>query len=320
MNCLLEWMEEARVPGTAVAYINRGEEDRIECYGECEAGFGKIIHPGTLFEAASLSKPLFAAAVTGLIVDGVLDPDLPLSEMVSPPPVVEGDLIPLITARVVLSHSSGLPNWRKNDEPMHFNFRPGEKFGYSGEGYVYLQQAVECRTGLGLEQFLQQNLIQPLQMVDTSYVWDEQNAANVAIGHGINGEMLPKGKPGFGNAATSLHTTAADYSKFIRQMLEPKQAGGLSPAVVRLMLEPQIKIEKGADWGMGWGIKTIAKNQFFWQWGDNYGFKHIAAGSVELGKAILILTNGENGHQVWSKILKQTIDHEETIFRFLCSI
>ena len=101
------------------------------------------------------------------------------------------------------------------------------------------------------------------------------------------------------NAATSLHTTAVDYGRFLKQMLEPNAGGGLSPEIPQLMLEPQIKITDGMEWGLGWGLATIGKIRYFWQWGDNYGFKHIVVGSVDLGKALLVLTNGENGYQVW---------------------
>jgi len=128
----------------------------------------------TVFEAASLSKPVFAYGVLKLVDQGKLDLDTPLNKYLGNNyDVVDDPRINLITARHVLSHTSGFPNWRDNDRTKNLliHFTPGDKWSYSGEGMVYLSKVIEKITGLSLEDFMQQTVLQPLGMTSSSYIW-----------------------------------------------------------------------------------------------------------------------------------------------------
>jgi CubicO group peptidase (beta-lactamase class C family) len=315
------WMQEAHVPGAAVALVQHGAPPAIACFGVLDAGAvaPTPVTPATVFEAASLSKPPFAYAVLKLVAQGRLDLDVPLSDLLPEPLIPDEPRLPLITARRVLSHSTGLPNWR-GDKPLALLRDPGERFGYSGEGYVYLQQVVERLTGQTMEEFLQHSLIRPLGMSRTSYQWQTTFEDNYATGHEDDGRPRPKGKSAELNAAASLHTTISDIARFLALMLSPSTENVvcLPDEWLARMLSPQTVIEADDTvWGLGWGLKRVDDEWLFWQWGDNRGFKHLAAGSRDRGLGVCVLTNGENGYRVWSQVLERTLDPDNALLHFL---
>lgn len=126
-------MEELRVPGVSMALIVDGKLLWRRGFGVADRASGKPVDTETIFEAASMSKPVFAYLVMKLAEKGVLQLDTPLTKY-TPERFVAGDSrLDLITARHVLSHSTGFPNWRSSKEPMQIRFTPGEKYGYSGK-------------------------------------------------------------------------------------------------------------------------------------------------------------------------------------------
>ena len=134
-------MKKSNVPGVSIALIQHGKTIWVHGFGVKEAGTSQPVTGETVFEAASLSKPVFAYGVLKLVDQGKLRLDVPLT-IYLPKPYIPGDQrLAKITARIVLSHRTGFPNWRDGDSlPLYFT--PGERFSYSGEGYIYLQRVV----------------------------------------------------------------------------------------------------------------------------------------------------------------------------------
>jgi hypothetical protein len=165
-----ELMKKSNVPGVSIALIQRGKAIWVHGFGVKEAGTSQPVTGETVFEAASLSKPVFAYGVLKLVDQGELELDVPLTTYL-PKPYIPGDQrLTKITARIVLSHRTGFPNWRDGDSlPLYFT--PGERFSYSGEGYIYLQRVVEQITGKPLNTFLTETVFEPLGMSRSSYVW-----------------------------------------------------------------------------------------------------------------------------------------------------
>ncbi len=147
-----------------------------------DAGTGVPVDDDTIFEAASLSKPVFAYAVLKLVDAGRLDLDAPLQKSL-PGDYVEDPRLRSITARRALSHTTGFPNWRPDGQPLKIHFDPGERFSYSGEGFVYLQKAVENRTGETLEALARRLVFEPLRMTSSSYHWQDRFDGRKAMGH-----------------------------------------------------------------------------------------------------------------------------------------
>jgi len=153
-------MARARIPGLAVAVIEDGQVARTDLLGVSSAETGEPVTEETLFEAASMSKPVFATAVLRMAERGELDLDQPLHQMLPYERISHDPRSEALTARLVLSHRTGLPNW--GPETLEFINDPGGKFGYSGEGYVYLQRALEATTDLTLDELVRREAVDPL--------------------------------------------------------------------------------------------------------------------------------------------------------------
>ncbi|RYD79205.1 MAG: hypothetical protein EOP84_13340, partial [Verrucomicrobiaceae bacterium] len=150
-------MSKHRVPGMAIIGIENHRIAWERYLGVREAGRDALVNEQTVFEAASMSKPLLAYAALKLVEQGRLDLDRSLSAYL-PEPYLEGEpLHEEITARMVLNHTTGLPNWRR-DQPLKVLHKPGSKYSYSGEGILFLQRVIEHLSGENYETFIQRTL------------------------------------------------------------------------------------------------------------------------------------------------------------------
>ncbi|MCL7971461.1 MAG: beta-lactamase family protein, partial [marine benthic group bacterium] len=213
LDSVPELMQRAEVPGLQLAYMEGGSVVMTAAFGYANSETDTPVTDRTVFEAASLSKPVFAYAVLRMVDRGEWDLDEPLWDILEYERLTHDDRAKEITTRLVLTHTTGLPNW--GGTPLQFNSDPGERWGYSGEGIVYLQRAVEARTGLTLEEIATREVFEPLGMSDTHYAWTEAYDTLAAIPHDEFGYPTNRRMPESGNAAGSLHTTARDYARFI---------------------------------------------------------------------------------------------------------
>lgn len=262
-----EIMKSAGVPGLAIAVIRGGKTTWLHGFGIKDVRTNKPVTGETVFEAASLSKPLFTYGVLKLVDQGKLGLDVPLTKYLPKPFVAGDDRLAKITARIVLSHRTGFPNWPADDGSVSIYFTPGERFSYSGEGYIYLQRVVEKITGEPLNEYMTQAVFTPLGMSSSSYVWRPDFDALTATGHDSDGKPTELEKPAEALAASTLNTSARDYALFVEAVLTGK---GLNPATLREMETPEIALDpecricikhepkqlsKNLFWGLGWGIE-----------------------------------------------------------------
>ncbi|HEU4697622.1 MAG TPA: serine hydrolase domain-containing protein [Gemmatimonadales bacterium] len=260
LRTLPRWLELSAVPGVALAVVEGGRT--------WQRGFGRAsverrvgVADDTVFEGASLGKPVFAHAVLRLADAGVLDLDRPLYDYL---PVEEAAdrRMRRVTARHVLGHTTGLPNWRREPGPLVPASDPGSTFSYSGEGFFFLQRVVERVTDTPIARLMHERVFAPLGMRDTSYVWRADFEARMATGYDEKGEGLdtyaaigrraeeiarswkkplaewryddavraaPLIQPAWPvlpvfltpNVAASLLTTARDYARFLAQLVAP---------------------------------------------------------------------------------------------------
>lgn len=178
-------MQALGVPGIAIAVVEDGGLAWSRGFGLAHAGRGMPVGDDTVWEAASLSKPMFAYAVLQLVDRGVLALDAPLVGYARPAYLGKSPWLAQITVRDVLRHSTGLPDWRKDpaNEPLEPAVAPGTRIDYSGEAFVWLQLAVEQLTGESLDQTMHRLLFEPAGMRDSSYGWDASRAARSVYGH-----------------------------------------------------------------------------------------------------------------------------------------
>jgi len=322
-------MKRAGVPGLSIAVIRGGKTTWVRGFGIKEAGTDKLVLAETVFEAASLSKPVFAYAVLNLVDQGKLGLDTPLTTYLPKPFVAGDDRLAKITARIVLSHRTGFPNWPADDGSVSIYFTPGERFSYSGEGYIYLQQVVEKITGKPLNEYMTETVFAPLGMTSSSYVWRSDFDALTATGHDSDGKPVELEKPREAGAASSLNTTAKDYALFVEALLNGK---GLKPATLREMETPQIALDpdcricikrepkqlsKNLFWGLGWGIQRKDGSELLWHWGDNGAFKAFVMAKPKTKSGVVMFANSQNGLDLTKPLIAEAMGTEPLAFEWL---
>jgi CubicO group peptidase (beta-lactamase class C family) len=321
-------MQQGGVPGMSIALIRGGKTIWLHGFGVKDKKTGEPVRTDTVFEAASLSKPVFAYGVLKLVDQGKLDLDTPLSSYWAKP-YVPDERAGKITARLVLSHRTGFPNWRGDDGSLPIYFSPGERFSYSGEGYVYLQHVVEQITGKPLDVYMDEVVFRPLGMTNSSYVWRPSFDSLTATGYDSKGAPGKLWKPKEAGAASSLNTTARDYALFVDAVLNGK---GLSSSALRQMETPEIALDptcricvkqepkelsKTLFWGLGWGIQREQKGVLIWHWGDNGVFKAFVMADPARKAGVVMFANGEDALNVAKPIIDTAMDTDSLAFAWL---
>lgn len=303
-------MDSGAVPGLSLAIVRDTAIVWSRGFGVRSLETGEPVDANTVFEAASLSKPVFAYAVLQLVDQGLIDLDTPIAEYYDYEDIAYDERHRIITPRMALTHSTGFPNWRPNRGQLAINFEPGSEFSYSGEGFGYLQRAVMHITGEPLQELMERLVFEPLGMTSSSYIWDDRLEANLALPHSGDGEVLEKRKPGRGrgHAAATLHTTAPDFARF---MIAAMHGALLSDSLAVAMLTPQIEVDSGVTWGLGIGLQENESGRGFWHWGDNTGYKAYTLTYPERDVGVVWFSNSESGHSILKALLGETVggDH-----------
>lgn len=273
---LAEIIRSVNVPGIQLIHT---KNDKPEIYNIGMIGYGANQHvsSNTIFEAASLSKSVFAYAVLRLADRGLIQLDTPLLTYIGTYERFDrtNPAYGKITARMVLRHTTGLPNWG-DSSGAKLLFPPDSCFSYSGEGYQFLQKTVEKITGKTLNQLAQAEVFGPLQMTHSSYQWITKFDTVSAFGNGP--EEIKRHS--VQNAAYSLLTNAHDYSIFLQSLASGK---GLKKETWQMMLSTQTpanwfgneatEANSHISWGLGVGLQQNEKGKAAWHWGDNGSFK-----------------------------------------------
>jgi CubicO group peptidase (beta-lactamase class C family) len=314
-------MSRHHVPGAAVLGITDGHIAWERYLGVRQAGDASPVDAATVFEVASMTKPLCAYAALKLVEQEKLDLDRPLSTYLPHPYLKDEPLHEKITARMALSHTTGFPNWRPKGQPLKVLHEPGTQFGYSGEGIYFLQNVVEEITGEGYEPYMQRMLLQPLGMKSSSHVWQAEFAPHAAAGHDGEGKVKPDrklySKP---NAAYSLYTTPRDYASFVLEMMNPDRSASqsLSADSIHAMLTrtspptdraPLVRHgQKGSGdvrFGLGWSIESTASGDRICHGGSNgTGFRSYVEFDPVKRHGLIIMTNSTGGDDMWRELLE----------------
>ena len=316
-------MREKAVPGVSLAVVQNGRLMWQRAFGVKDTSSNEPVDQNTVFEAASVSKTVFAYVVLKLCERGTLGLDTPLSKYSQTRFIKNDPRLDRVTARHALSHTTGFPEWR-SAAALKFETDPGERFHYSGEGYFYLQSVITELTGRSFpspcgryegdfevcatdfDAFMRRALLDPLGMAASGYLRREGFAQRVARPHDTKGQPLAQKKPNAADIARygavgELRTTATDYAKFLVAVLNrPAGEAFLGPAMHEEMIRPQVKLgeEKidGADsWALGWAVQERPTGNVILHSGGQSGFRSLTMASPERRSAFVIFTNSDNG-------------------------
>jgi CubicO group peptidase (beta-lactamase class C family) len=333
-------MDKANVQGLGLAVLNNKKTFFIKSYGYKNKPKNELLDTASIMYGASFSKAVFSYLTMKLVQEKVLDLDKPLCQYLSKPiadyeyfsDLKTDDRWKLITARMCLSHTTGLPNLRwfhpttgveDSLGVMKIYFEPGTKYAYSGEGFKLLQLVVEEITKKTIDKLAVEKIFNPIGMTRTGFVWHNSfGDDNVAVGHMNNGDIDKKKKRTEAVAGGSLVTTIADYSKFIEHIMKAK---GLTNKLFKEMISPQINIhsitqfppltfetttENDAihlSYGLGWGLLDCPNGKAFFKEGNGGAWKNYNINFPDKGIAIIILINSENGETIFQELIETII-------------
>lgn len=310
-------MQKADVPGMQLVYTHGGK-GRTYALGQRTANQPATVDATTTFEAASLGKAVLAYVTLRLLDRGVLDLDQPLLSYYPYPRLQGARNADKISARMVLGHTAGLPNWAANPlspewhtAPLRLKYAPDSCWNYSGEGYVFLQKTLEHLTGKSFETLAREEVFGPLGMTHSSFVWQQKFATNAASGHDAQSTPTPIAHYPTAYAAYSLFSTAADYSLFLQALMTGR---GLKPATAQLLRTPANEARRCGQlptatdpfiaWAGGVGLATTSRGLAQWQWGDNGNFKGFFMTLPDQKESLVFLTNSANGPQMTADLLR----------------
>jgi len=342
-------MKDASVTGMAISIFNDNKPVYHKVFGYKNSETKAPLQTNTNFYGASLSKAVFAVLVMKLVEEKIISLDKPLQDYL-PKPVYEygkgnswnQDYSSLkdekqyekITARHCLSHSSGFANWRwyEPDQKLHVHFEPGSQYSYSGEGLCYLQFVVEKLTGRSLNELMQEKLFGPLGMKQSSYTWQAAFENNYCFGHDTSGKVYPKDKDNAPRSASTLETTADDYSLFTAAVLQKKI---LRPSTYDILFKQQLRIrsrtQMGTDawkdstgdnddiqlgYSLGWGRLETPYCFGVFKEGHGDGFQHYSILFPGKKLGIVILTNSDNGESIFKELLEFAIRDKFTPWKW----
>ena len=233
-----------------------------------------------------------------LVSEGKWDLDAPIFNHWTDPDIADDPRAKMLTTRHILSHQTGFPNWRwmNKSKKLAFDFTPGTKYQYSGEGLEYLRKALENKFNRSLEDLTNELIFKPLQMNDTRFTWDSTTVTETRFAkwHNKKGGLYQTDKRTKANAADDLLTTVEDYSKF---MVYVMNGAGLSDSTYKQLITNQVKIKNNKYFGLGWSIdREIGTDEFILTHdGSDRGVKTIAIMLPKSKQGLVIFTNSDNG-------------------------
>lgn len=323
---LADEMARLGVPGVSIAVIHGGEVEWARGYGVVTPG-GAPVTAATLFQAASISKPVAAMGALKMVESGKLELDRDINQYTALWKLPKDADNHPVTLRQLLSHTAGttvhgfpgyaagapLPtlvqilNGAKpaNTGGVHVNARPGSRWRYSGGGYQVAQYVMMERSKSSFAELMHDTVLKPLAMADSTFAQPlpPQMLARAALPHDSTGKPVPGGPHTYPEqAAAGLWTTPSDLAKFAIETR--RSAAGqsnlvLSQAMTHLMLTTVMQ-----QYGLGLGIEGDGQSQSFGHGGSNEGYRALMTAYTERGDGIVVMTNGERGNELGSALMR----------------
>lgn len=329
---LADRMAAVHVPGVSIAVIHAGKIEWARGFGVAKLG-GPPVTPHTLFQAASISKPVTALAVLRLVQAGRLDLDTDANRYLKSWKIPSNSFTDQhpVTLRELLTHTAGMtvhgfPGYASdvplptliqildgqppaNSPVIRVDATPGNMWRYSGGGYVVIQQLLEDVTGQPFDRLMQRTVLDPIGMSDSTYEQPLPSSRLTAVAVPYRSSGTPvKGGPHVypEQAPAGLWTTPSDLARYaieVQRALSGQSHRVLTTEMARAMLTPGMN-----EQGLGPHIGGSTASHYFDHGGANEGYRCNLVAYDE-GDGAVVMTNSDNGGPLTGEILR-TIAHE----------
>ncbi|MGB3541471.1 serine hydrolase domain-containing protein [Rubrivirga sp.] len=322
-SSLEDLMAETGVPGVSIAFFDDGEVVWTRAVGMADVESGTMVTPETLFQAASISKPVAATAALDLVEDGLFDLDVPINDYLTSWQLSGSDVAEpsAVTLRGLLTHTAGLtvhgfPGYGPgetvpttagvlegagNTDAVALGQEPRTAFRYSGGGYTVAQLALENVTGRPFHEVMTERVLVPLGMEHSTFAQplSESMRDIAATAYGGDGSAIdgrfhtyPEG------AAAGLWTTPSDLARWAIALQANRDTHPvLEAATIDEMLTPD------AVGGYGLGPSIQHEVGLFGHGGANAGFRCLLSAQLNGDQGVVVMTNGDNGGAITEAVL-----------------
>lgn len=325
---IVERMKLLNTPGLSVALAQNGAIIWAAGYGVADAGHASKVDTHTRFQSASLSKPVTAFGVLELVRAKRLDLDRNVNDYLSSWKIPDNEFtrVEKVTIRRLLSHTAGLNvggfagyengtkipdaigvlEGRGNSPKLVVETVPGTKYSYSGGGYVVLQKLIEDQTGKPFAQYMQEAVLTPLQMGDSSF--EPYPKQHISLAHGFDGKPYKGGWHVYPELAPAgLWSTPTDLMKFCLAMqasLRGDKDAPMPQALAREMLRPSMAPGGRNAYGLGMELRGAGINASFGHGGSNAGFKSEMFYFFGQDLGLVLMTNSDGGRLVRNELAR----------------
>ncbi len=338
---VIRLMRAANVTGLSVAILNGNQVAYVKSFGLRNKEANLPLTENTVMYGASFTKSVFAYFVMQLVAEGVLDLDKPIQHYL-PKPLPEYEKYQdlagderwkLLTMRMLLSHTTGFPNFRfiNPDGKLNINFTPGTRYAYSGEGINLAQFVIEAYLKKEVGEMMRDRIFKPFGMTNTSMTWQEHFKDDLAVGHDEKEKPLGHNQRKSVRAAGSMDTTINDFARFLAAVMQGK---GLTNRARAEMLKPQIQIHSPAQfptlktemtrenraiqlaYGIGWGVFQSPYGKAYFKEGHDDGWENHCVVFEHKKIGLVLMANSSNGDSIFKELLDVLLQDKSTPWKW----
>ncbi|MHB8772431.1 MAG: serine hydrolase domain-containing protein [Syntrophales bacterium] len=325
-------MQHFQVPGVSIAVINNGKIEWAKGYGMTEAGGTQAVTADTVFQAASVSKPVSVTGIMLLTQAGVIDISRNVNDYLTSWHLADNDLTANEKATIqrLMSHTGGtnvsgfagyavgsaIPTLLQvlngappaDTEPIRVIYEPGMRYSYSGGGMEILQQMTEDVTGMPFRSYMKNNVFDRLGMNASDFVQPMAGplASGAAKGHNMDGVMIPGGWRIYPELiAAGLWTTPTDLGTLFLEVQKAavlNQGALLTQETAKRILTPQPNTN--SNMGLGFALLEGKGGWIFNHSGSVFGYKSYVSVYRDRGHGVAVMTNGDNGYALMMEIVR----------------
>jgi CubicO group peptidase (beta-lactamase class C family) len=312
-------MAQKHIPGLAVSVLNANKIVYLKAFGTRNTAQKALMTDSTVMPALSLTDAVLAVSIMQLVDKKVIDLDTPITQYLPKPlssypeyeTLAKDDRSKRITPRMLLDHTSGLPDCRLSDTTTSLTLQsdPGRVYRYSNAGFALLSMVTEQVTKQPLRTFLSRGVLKEFSLPNTRLPGDTLTPDNFATGYTTQAQPVAWPHP-IGQCLRPSSTTLRDMTRFLQAILD---GTGLSLHSRVDMFKPQLPIlnipTNVADkpmrisYGLGWHVFSSPYGPGFYELASSQGWSHYMVAFDDPKIAIIFMTNDADGQKAFAELL-----------------